>query len=126
MFPSHAAAMARGFGVGKTVHLAEQPDGLHGAWRMYDTPAGDEALHMVRTGEVTGLSIGFKAVDGGTRKAADGAYEQRAAHLDHVVLTGEPAYSGAQVTAIRTAFHPIAGYQAELHRAQLVLERVRS
>jgi hypothetical protein len=126
MFPSHTAAMARGFGVGKTVHLVERPDGLHGAWRLYDTPAGDEALHMVRTGEVTGLSIGFKPVDGGTRKAADGAYEQHAAHLDHIVLTGEPAYAGAQVTAVRSVVHPAAAYRTELIRARHLLERVRS
>jgi HK97 family phage prohead protease len=126
MHSSHSSRLAGEFPVGKTVHLAEQPDGLVGAWRMYDTPRGDEALHMVKTGEVTGLSIGFKALDGGTKKGADGAFERHAAHLDHVVLTGEPAYAGAQVTSVRSAAHPAAAYRTELLRARSLLERVRS
>jgi HK97 family phage prohead protease len=110
--------------IGKTVHLAEQPDGLHGAWRLYDTPRGEEALHLVRTGEVTGLSIGFKALDG--RKGADGTWEQVVAHLDHVALTGEPVYAGAQVTAVRSVEHPIGGYRTDLIRARHLLDRVLS
>jgi HK97 family phage prohead protease len=126
MHSSHSSRLAGEFPVGKTVHLAEQQDGLHGAWRMYDTPRGDEALHMVKTGEITGLSIGFKASDGGTRKGADGAFERLGAHLDHVVLTGEPAYAGATVTAVRSVTHPIGGYRTDLLRARSLLERVTS
>ncbi|HEY2303818.1 MAG TPA: HK97 family phage prohead protease [Acidimicrobiales bacterium] len=110
--------------VGRTVHLAEQPDGLHGAWEIYKTPSGDHALELVKTGEVTGLSIGFKAVDGGTRKGADGAYEQHAAHLDHVALTNEPTYAGALVTSVRSVAHPIGGYRTDLLRARSILDRV--
>jgi HK97 family phage prohead protease len=126
MHSSHTSRLAGEFPVGKTVSLAEQPDGLHGAWRLYDTPRGDEALHMVRTGEVTGLSIGFKASDGGTKRGADGAYERLAAHLDHVVLTGEPAYAGAMVTAVRSAGHPIGGYRTFGMQAHHLLEQLRS
>jgi HK97 family phage prohead protease len=126
MHSSHSSRLAGEFPVGKTVHLAEQQDGLHGAWRMYDTPRGEEALHMVKTGEITGLSIGFKAVDGGTRKGADGAFERLGAHLDHVVLTGEPAYAGAVVTAVRSQAHPIGGYRTDLLRARHLLDRVIS
>jgi HK97 family phage prohead protease len=123
---SHSSRLAGEFPVGKTVHLAEQPDGLHGAWRMYDTPRGDEALQLVRTGEVTGLSIGFKAADGGTKRGADGAFERHAAHLDHVVLTGEPVYAGAQVTAVRSVAHPVGAYRTDLIRARHLLDRVLS
>jgi HK97 family phage prohead protease len=112
--------------VGRTVHLAEQQDGLHGAWEIYKTPAGDHALHLVATGEVTGLSIGFKAVDGGTVKSADGAFEQRAVHLDHVALTNEPTYAGALVTSVRSDAHPIGGYRTDLLRARSLLDRVLS
>jgi hypothetical protein len=123
---SHSSRLSGEFPVGKTVHLSEQPDGLHGAWQIYDTARGDEALQLVRTGEVTGLSIGFKASPDGTRRGTDGAYERYAAHLDHVVLTGEPAYAGAQVTAIRSAGHPIGGYRTELIRARHIIDQVLS
>jgi HK97 family phage prohead protease len=126
MHSSHQSRLAGEFPVGKTVHLAEQPDGLHGAWRLYDTPRGEEALQLVRAGEVTGLSIGFKASDGGTRKGADGALERHAAHLDHIVLTGEPVYAGAQVTAVRSVAHPVGGYRTDLVRARHLLEKVLS
>jgi HK97 family phage prohead protease len=111
--------------IGKTVQLVERQDGLYGAWRMYDTPRGEEALQLVRTGEITGLSVGFKPVDA-PRKAADGVYEQHSAHLDHVALTNEPAYAGAQITAVRSVEHPIGGYRTDLLRARGLLDRVLS
>ena len=120
---SHTARLAGDFAVGRTVSLSEQSDGLHGAWQLYDTGRGNEALELVRTGEVTGLSIGFKAIDGGTKKGADGAYERYGAHLDHVALTTEPVYAGAAVTGLRSA-HPIGGYRRELERARGILQRV--
>jgi len=111
--------------VGRTVHLEDRADGLHGAWRMYDTPRGEEALYLVKTGEVTGLSVGFKPVDGGSRRAIDGTWERHAVHLDHVVLTAKPAYVGAAVTGVRSA-HPIGGYRTELLRARQILDQVRT
>ena len=122
---SHTQRMTGDFPIGKTVSLSEQTDGLHGAWRLHDTPRGDEALHLVKTGEVTGLSIGFKPVDGGTKKGNDGAFERHAAHLDHVVLTTSPVYEGAQVMAVRST-HPIGGYRTSLLRARQVLDRVNA
>jgi HK97 family phage prohead protease len=109
--------------VGKTVHLAEQSDGLHGAWQLYDTAAGDHVLQLVRTGEVTGLSIGFKALD--TKLGSDGAYERHGAHLDHVALTTSPVYAGAQVTAVRSE-HPAGAYRTALLQARLILDRVNA
>jgi HK97 family phage prohead protease len=123
---SHSQRLDGGFAIGKTVALSEQQDGLHGAWQLYDTARGDEALHLVKTGEVSGLSIGFKALDGGTRRGRDGAYERHAAHLDHVVLTTEPAYAGAQVMAVRGPARPVAAYRTDLLRARRILDRVTS
>ena len=122
---SHNQRVQGEFPIGKTVHLQEQTDGLHGAWQLYDTPRGAEALQLVKTGEVQGLSIGFKALDGGTKLGSDGAYERHAAHLDHVILTTSPAYSDAQVLAVRSN-HPAAAYRTELLRARRILERVNA
>jgi HK97 family phage prohead protease len=119
----HASHSGRGdvlSQVGKTVALQEQPDGLHGAWQIYDTPPGDHVLHLVKTGEVTGLSIGFKAVDGGTSRGDDGVFERRQVHLDHVALTNDPVYADAQVMGVRSA-HPIGGYRTHLLQARHLL-----
>jgi len=121
LFGSHNQRLSGEFGVGKTVSLSERSDGLHGAWQMYDTPRGNEALHLVKTGEVSGLSVGFKPLS--SRRAHDGTLERVAAHLDHVTLTNDPAYTDAAVLAVRTA-HPIGTYRTDLERARGLLDRV--
>jgi uncharacterized protein len=125
LFTSHAARLSGDVAaaVGRTVDLADRPDGAYGAWGMYETPRGEEALHLVKTGEATALSIGFKAVDGGTVRGPDGAYERRAVHLDHVVLTNEPAYPSAHVTGVRDHM-TVSGYRRDLLRARQILDRV--
>jgi len=122
LFGSHTERLSGQFGVGKTVALSEQSDGLHGAWQMYDTPRGNEALHLVSTGEVRGLSVGFKALS--SRRAADGALERVAAHLDHVTLTNEPAYTDAAIVAVRSAGHPLGAYRTDLERAHGILAKI--
>jgi HK97 family phage prohead protease len=114
------------FAVGKTLSLEDRQDGLHGTWGLYETPRGDEALYMVRTGEVTGLSVGFKAVAGGTRLAPDGTLERAAVHLDHVALTTEPAYSEAKVLAIRSVdATTVSRLRTERERHHGLIERLR-
>ena len=114
------------FAIGKTVSLEDRPDGLHGAWHLYDTSRGEDALKLVQAGEVTGLSVGFKAVAGGTRLAPDGAYERHAVHLDHVALTTEPAYSEARILAIRSVdVHTVTGLRTAQARQHALIERLR-
>jgi hypothetical protein len=115
LYDSHDARLRGQPHVGKTEMLREQPDGLYGEWRMMDTRAGDDALTMVREGEITGLSIGFKPGEGGaSRKTADGVVERLAGHLDHVALTAEPVYPAAAVLAVRSQV--TTRYQAERER----------
>jgi HK97 family phage prohead protease len=123
LFDSHQARTSGQQPIGKTAMLTERDDGLHGAWPLYNTTKANDALELVRSGEVTGLSIGFK-VAGRPQVGPDGAYERTAAHLDHIVLTHEPAYPTAAVTAIRSA-HPIAGFRVAQARAHQLLERIR-
>jgi len=113
------------FAVGKTLSLEERDDGLHGTWGLYETPRGDEALYMVRTGEVTGLSVGFKLTPNGTRYGPDGAWERTAVHLDHVALTTEPAYTEAKVLAIRSSDPvAVAGLRTAQARHHILLDRL--
>jgi HK97 family phage prohead protease len=125
LYDSHDARMSGQLPIGKTVMLAEQPDGLHGAWPLYNTTKGNDALELVRSGEVTGLSIGFKPT-AKPQIGPDGAYERTAVHLDHIVLTQEPAYADAQVTAVRTAPppHRIDGFKVHQGRAHAIIDRM--
>jgi HK97 family phage prohead protease len=102
LFESHHARLEGAAPIGKTAELIERPDGLHGSWPLNNTTRANDALELVRSGEVTGLSVGFKAVEGGSVKGRDGVIERRAAHLDHVVLTHEPVYAEAAVLSVRS------------------------
>jgi HK97 family phage prohead protease len=124
LYNSHHAREIHELASGKTVDLSEQMDGLHGTWTLFSTPNGDAALTHIREGDMLGLSVGFKAVDGGTRRGADGALERHSVHLDHVALTDAPAYPGAAVTAVRSTGHPVAGYRTNLLQARSLLDRV--
>lgn len=124
LYESHTSRLDGQQPIGRTSMLVDRPDGLHGEWPLYNTTRANDALELVRSGEVTGLSIGFKPT--GTRKAADGVTERHAAHLDHIVLTHEPVYETAQVTAVRSvpAVHRLDSYRGDLLRAQGILARL--
>lgn len=88
--------------VGHAVDLHEQPDGLHGTFRAVGAP-GDQALELIRSGTVRGLSVAVVMHERGNRNA-DGMIERiRVARLDHVALTASPAYADAGVMAVRSA-----------------------
>jgi HK97 family phage prohead protease len=124
LYESHTSRLSGAQPIGKTAALAEMTDGLHGEWPLYNTTKANDALELVRSGEVTGLSVGFKALPGGTRKGSDGALERHGAHLDHVVLTHEPVYEGAGITSLRSEVHALAGYRRDQARQHQVIERL--
>jgi HK97 family phage prohead protease len=112
------------FAVGKTTSLQDRADGLYGEWEMYNTSGGNDALELVRTKEVTGLSVGFKPIQ--QRLAPDGAYERTLVHLDHVALTTEPAYPDAKVLAVRSVpAATVTGLRTAQLRQHAVLDRLR-
>jgi HK97 family phage prohead protease len=123
LYESHHARLDGAPPIGKTSELYERANGLHGSWPLFGTSRADDALELARSGEVTGLSVGFKATPGGSVRGPDGVIERRVAHLDHVVLTHEPAYAEAGVLAVRSAteeLHPTSHYRDaldELRRA---------
>jgi hypothetical protein len=120
LYDAHDARLRGLPHIGKTEALRDQPDGLYGEWRVFDTPAGNAALTMVKEGEITGLSIGFKPGEGGgSRKASDGVIERLSGHLDHVSLTSEPVYADASVLAVRSQVLP--RYQAARERLGMLI-----
>jgi HK97 family phage prohead protease len=91
--------------IGVSVDLADQPDGLHGAWHVSDIDLGNEVLTLVRDGVPLGLSVGF--VEGRNRWNRDRSRVERlSATLDHVAVVRTPAYDGARIHAVRTATGP--------------------
>ncbi len=105
--------------IGKAVRMTEQPDGLYGELRVFDTSSGEDALKLVKQDEVRGLSVGFKPTPGGgSRKAADGVIERIAGHLDHVSLTHDPVYPDAAVLSVRSQ---LPGYDADRERLRAVV-----
>jgi HK97 family phage prohead protease len=98
---NHAWRGRRPVGVAKA--LSDEPGGLVGRFRFYDTPEGRSAFENVRAGTYGGLSIGFIA----TREAiVAGVREIIEAKLHHVSLVDEPAYDDAQIIAVRSADRP--------------------
>jgi hypothetical protein len=120
LYDAHDSRLRGQAHIGKTEELRDAPDGLYGSWRIFDTPAGNTALTMVKEGEVTGLSIGFKPGEGGgSRKASDGVIERLSGHLDHVALTSEPVYAEASVLAVRSSVLP--RYQSARERLGMLI-----
>lgn len=90
--------------IGPAIELEERPDGLHGTFHAMPGIPGDQALELIRSGAVTGLSVQAIVSVPHSRTLDDGTVERSLAkRLEHVALTGVPAYRDATVTAVRSA-----------------------
>lgn len=86
--------------VGVALAFEEQPGGLWGRFRFYNTPEGRAAWENVAEETYGGLSIGFRAVE---ERNVDGMRHIDLATLHHVSLVDEPAYEEARILAVRSA-----------------------
>jgi HK97 family phage prohead protease len=92
--------------IGITTQLREEPDGLHGVWRVSRTQLGDEVLALARDGVPLGLSVGFLPDPAADRWSRDRTVvERRHATLDHIAVVRSPAYPSARVTDVRGNGH---------------------
>jgi HK97 family phage prohead protease len=73
-----------------------------------NTRDGDDALELAADG-LLGASIGFMVVDPGDETWSTDRQSRRItrAWLDHIALTGDPAYPSAKVLAVRKADDPV-------------------
>lgn len=111
--------------VGPGQSLEERSDGLYGSWRALEGAVGDQALELVRSGLVRGLSIGFRPI--AARRAEDGVLWRTSCHLDEVSLTRSPAFERALVTAVRSAPPPeLEEVLRPLQRDEGLEERLRA
>jgi HK97 family phage prohead protease len=78
------------------------PRGLVAELRIASTSAGNDALELAAEG-LLGASVGFGVLPGG-EEYTEGRSRRRItkAKVAHIALTGDPAYTGAQVLAVRS------------------------
>jgi HK97 family phage prohead protease len=84
--------------VGHGIQLCEKQSGLHGVFELHESEDGRKALHLVRAGLLTGLSL--EAIAQRSIRSGE-AVERVKARLDAVALTRHPAYKDARVLAVR-------------------------
>lgn len=79
------------------------PRGLRTELRVVNTPTGDEVLELAAE-DLLSASVGFMPLAGGEQYTVDRSRRRiTRAMLDHIALTGDPAYQGAKVLAVRSA-----------------------
>ncbi len=91
---------------GRGISLSEEDDGLHMAFRVAKTQAGDEQLELVRSGVTPGVSIGFNDGKHDRRRMADGRMQwiHKGVKVDGVLevsTTYKPAFSQSAVLQVR-------------------------
>lgn len=87
--------------LGRAIVLREDAQGLYSEFRVSKTVAGDEALELIRDGALDALSVGFQPVkDRWSRDRTSVVRES--VRLLEVSAVSWPAFSGAQILAVRS------------------------
>ena len=91
------------FPLGSAIWFEEQSVGLVGEFRVANTTDGNNALELIRSGDLDGLSIGFVPRENrGT--PAEGFVERVRAKILEVSAVTYPAYDLATIGGVRSAF----------------------
>jgi phage head maturation protease len=85
--------------VGKGVKLTQNDGGYEAEFKFLSTPEADTALELTREGGYDGVSAEFKPIV--SAWSHDGIKQRKQAHLDSVALALGPAYSKAEILALR-------------------------
>lgn len=87
--------------LGRSRCFEDTPEGLIGTFKIHDGPEGDRMLEDLRTGGLSGFSVGFMKLQ--TPLNREGVREIREGKLEEVSAVGLPAYEGAGLLAVRNA-----------------------
>jgi len=89
--------------LGKVINFhPNDPRGLRVEVRVSKTPSGDEVLELAED-DLLGASVGFAPYPGGEQYSHDRTRRRiTKAFLGHIAITGDPAYVGARVLAVRS------------------------
>lgn len=88
--------------VGRAVSLREDAAGVFGEFRISRTSEGDDALELVRDGVVDSFSVGMIPVK--EHEKRPGYVERTEVKLTETSLVSFPAYEGARIAGIRSAY----------------------
>jgi HK97 family phage prohead protease len=88
--------------VGRAIRIhPNDPRGLRMELRIAKTLSGDEVLELAAD-DLLGASVGFAPLPGGEVYSEGGTRRRiTRAYVDHVAMTGDRAYDGAKVLAVR-------------------------
>ena len=115
--------------IGRVVHFHPgDPRGLRTEIRVARTTEGDDILELADEG-LLAASAGFSVPPGGEQWSSDRRSRKvMRAIIEHIALTGDPAYKGAQVLDVRTqsAEQPIRVSTPNLDRLRLEMLVERS
>jgi HK97 family phage prohead protease len=101
--------LAAHFPIGRSVAWEDTADGLVGTFRLAPTDRGMEALALITSGFLDGLSVGFRPLRNRTDNVGGRRHIERVeAVLDHVGLVNTPAYQQARVLEARNDDTPPA------------------
>ncbi|TSD95043.1 HK97 family phage prohead protease [Skermania sp. ID1734] len=85
--------------IGKATELRESQDGLHAAFYVPESRAGDDALNLVKAGVVDSFSIGFRPI---RSREVGNVVERIEASLYEISLVAAGAYEGATISGVRS------------------------
>jgi len=110
--------------VGRGVSLRESSGGVEAEFRFLNTPEADTALELVKDGGYDGVSAEFAPIR--NTRTKDGVMQRVKAHLDSVALAVGPAYSKAEILALRE--EPVTIDESMLPPApdQVLIDRMMS
>ena len=123
--------------IGHAEKWEHRSDGMHGIWRLNDSPPAQQAAAMAEAGDLLGLSIGFQDVatpvwelprELDPTAGPDGMprVTRVESRLVEVSMTPTPAFPDAEVTMVRTRARPPTPPEPEVDHWRRVLEGLRS
>lgn len=102
----------RNWPAGHAESWRHETDGLHGVWKLNDTPEAQQAARMADGGDLTGMSIGFAPIRSKWQMVDDWDPDLGPDHMDRVTrlesrlvevsITPTPAFEDAEITLVRT------------------------
>jgi HK97 family phage prohead protease len=88
--------------VGKATLLREDAGGVYGEFRVSRTREGDDALELIRDGVVDSFSVGMIPIKENEKRR--GYVERTEVGMTETSLVSFPAYEGARISGIRSAY----------------------
>jgi hypothetical protein len=125
----------RSFPIGHAEAWTHPADGLHGVWKLNESPEAQRAAHAAETGDLVGLSVGFNdaaapAWTDGDPHSDDPDELPRVTRIEsrliEVSMTPTPAFADAAVTHVRSAWRPPSPPPREVDRWRAIADELRS